>query len=209
MADVPLAKTPLPLAELAGADTATDGQVPTSDGAGAVAWETPAGGGGSLSHAYAGKTTDGASRTALTANRYYVKQVTLASDALISSVGVNLDGGGGQEINFVVGIWSDNAGAPHRLIALNGYSPGSNLVFLHATGIARWIHAAVGLWCPAGPYWIGFGPGADPGTMTLGYDASVGSDKHFTSAGSYMRDAAGLTITSVTDSYDIRASVLS
>lgn len=46
MADVPLAKSPLPLAELQGADTATDGQVPTADGAGGVAWETPAAGGG-------------------------------------------------------------------------------------------------------------------------------------------------------------------
>lgn len=51
MADIPLAKTPLPLAKLAGADTATDGQVPTADGAGGVAWETPAsdsGGGGGM-----------------------------------------------------------------------------------------------------------------------------------------------------------------
>lgn len=46
MADVPLAKSPLPLADLAGADVATDGQVPTSDGAGGVAWEDSAGGGG-------------------------------------------------------------------------------------------------------------------------------------------------------------------
>lgn len=44
MADVLLAKSPLPLAQLAGADAATDGQVPTSDGAGGVAWETQAGG---------------------------------------------------------------------------------------------------------------------------------------------------------------------
>lgn len=50
MTDVPLAKSPLPLADLAGADTATDGQVPTSDGAGGVAWETPAGGGGTIDH---------------------------------------------------------------------------------------------------------------------------------------------------------------
>lgn len=45
MADVPLAKSPLPLDELDGADAASDGQVPTSDGVGGVAWETPSGGG--------------------------------------------------------------------------------------------------------------------------------------------------------------------
>jgi hypothetical protein len=47
MADVPLVKSPVALTELDGADTAADGEVPTSDGAGGVAWETPAGGGSS------------------------------------------------------------------------------------------------------------------------------------------------------------------
>lgn len=44
MADIPLLKSPVALTELAGAGAALDGQVPTADGAGGVAWETPAGG---------------------------------------------------------------------------------------------------------------------------------------------------------------------
>mgnify|MGYP006207572337 CR=1 FL=1 len=46
MTDIPLAKFPVPLNALADADTATDGQVPTADGLGGVAWEAPTPGGG-------------------------------------------------------------------------------------------------------------------------------------------------------------------
>lgn len=45
MADVPLLKAPMALTDLAGADVAAEGQVPTADGLGGVAWEAPAAGG--------------------------------------------------------------------------------------------------------------------------------------------------------------------
>lgn len=59
MADIPLAKSPLPLAELAGADAAASGEVPTSDGAGGVTWDTPSGGGGAgaLAHKFVRSAT--------------------------------------------------------------------------------------------------------------------------------------------------------
>lgn len=130
MADVPLVKSPVPLAELAGADTATDGQVPTSDGAGAVAWETPAGGasGVFLTSADTGLTWHESGGTSVAANSYHTI-LDLGAVDIVAGVLIGVATGFRLTIDSVV--------VANRTVGISGLDSRGDLVAVVAVPPAR------------------------------------------------------------------------
>jgi hypothetical protein len=165
------------------------------------------GGGGGVSHTYLGYNTIGGSTEAATAFRWYMKKITVASDGLLASVGAYLrNAANGNTPTVLFAVWEDNAGDPRYLFAAS-----SPLVILpdHANdasaGTARWFHQAMGLWVPAGDYWIGVQ--ASAATLVLTKDGS-GADRYYTTTYSGAEDAGYRTVTTTTDRYSLRASLV-
>ena len=173
---------------------------------------TGAGGGGGLTHAYVGKNAIGASNEAAVNLRQYMKKVTLAADCLIASVGAYLrQGSAGNVMTMAVGILDDDANSPDHTIAVN--VPSQPMTFLSdsngAQGDARWVHLAVGLWVPAGDYWLTIELTHGGADSTLVYYDTSGSDQIFTNGAFRITDAGWTTVSDSTKDYSIRASTLS
>ncbi len=110
-----------------------------------------------------------------------------------------------------MGIWDNNAGAPGKLIAYNG-NEATNGAYLHQVagtdGTARWVEIPIGKYLTAATYWIGFVSG-NPTSLNIHKDAS-GTDQYWTVTIADITDAVPGTwaLTTSTDKYSIRASVL-
>lgn len=168
-----------------------------------------AGGGGGITHAYAGYNTVGGSSEASVVNRQYMKSFTLAAAGVITSLGVyiktNTDGASG-----LVGlILADSGGAPADILAITGSQTQNFMVQESSsahTGPAQWVHLPVGLYVPSGTYWMGW--------MTMNtqidfyYDGS-GSDQYGTSTTTFVFDGRRYTLTNSTKKYSARVSVIS
>ena len=115
------------------------------------------------------------------------------------------------------GVYDDNSGNAKNLQGFGGIMPGTSGLYLEKTGGVdgdfRWLHIPIGIWLPAGTYYLGVQCGSlDSGSnssTTIGYDAS-GSDKIWTSTIDDLTDAG--TVFAISDSTkkcSIRGSVLS
>lgn len=160
-----------------------------------------------LTHTYVGYNTVGASATAMIAGTVYMKKITLASAGFLASIGVYIDHPSAADQQDI-GCWvlSDDAGTPDLQIAL-GASRGSTTFFMNST--ARWLDLAVGTYLAAGDYWLCVQRGVDSGTdLRIFYDGS-GSDKTQAIGDNWSADGDQYTLTSTTNKYSIRGSVLS
>jgi len=174
------------------------------------------GGGGSVAHSYVGYNTVGGTVEDAVANRHIAKQVTLAAECVVASVAAYVRVDTGPDTSgFGVGVWSDNAGAVGNLIAFNmprgaGSSGSPGAPFVIVASAPRWIDVPLGVYLPAGTYWVGiltFALGSGGNRLNIYYDAS-GTDRRFDSADSYIADGAVAAQTDTTRKYSIRASVL-
>jgi hypothetical protein len=198
-----------------GADILPTAETDTSlvlapDGAGGVEFraETGGGGGSPMSRSFVGYNTIGGTWTAVVADRHYMKKITLATDSLLSSIDVHLRSNANAITGLSPILTTDAAGVPDHLI-IPPYGRGNGMVFQETSSGAqpgRWVSFPIGVWLPAGDYWIGFlctGAGVD-----VANDGS-GSDVYWTSGGSYASGTyynSGKTTGSV--KYSIRGSLI-
>jgi hypothetical protein len=193
--------------------TPSDGDVLTYDsGSGDWVNEAPPGGGGGLTHSYLGYNTIGGSAEAVTVRRWYAKKITVATAGVITSIGAYVDQtSAGTTTHMGVGVFEDNAGTPRYLLAANAPVIGTGTLWLeHSSGTAgqpRWMSLPIGLYVPAGDYWIGVV--FDSASYSVFKDGS-GADRYWTHAtGIRFSDAGLVAITTTTDRYSIRASHIS
>ena len=170
-------------------------------------------GGGSLTQAYVGYNTIGASQENITGRRWYLKQITLANDCLLTDIEAYIDAANGvdQVDSFSVALFADNAGAPREILQYNE-SPAGSLLPDNVSGAggdqARWFGLAIGRWLVAGDYWIGVASvEAAVGSLRIYYD-SGGADPIFTAGGDWVTDAGFTTVTDSTREYSIRANTI-
>lgn len=183
----------------------TDGSLYQKDDAGT---ETglAGGGGGGITHTYLGYNTIGGSVEASTTARTYVKKVTVSTAGLLSAVSFYTKANAQATPNIRAGIWSDNSNAPGLLVC-----QGSVQIVMaegaSSTRSPRWLHIPMGFYAATGDYWIGIS--VSSAVQDLYKDGS-GTDRYWTTGG----DAFGLTdggqysITTTTDRYSIRASLV-
>lgn len=192
----------------------TAGQVlKVNSGATAPEWDDESGGSGGMTHTYVGYNTAGSSWETPTDLRNYLKSITLASAGFLASIGFHVRGTA-DAINgfFSPRVWADSAGSPTSLLA---FGMNEQTVVSDSTSSfpdpGYWVHAPIGIYLPAGTYWIG-GIKQGLGSMDIAYDGS-GSDKYFgnPSGTPYAIHAnhSSVTVSNTTNKYSIRASVLS
>lgn len=176
------------------------------DGAGGVEWAA-GGGGGGMTHSYIGYPTAGGSiETAGVNAKVYAKSVTLAADSYLASIGAYLQiASASHGAALGVAVYTDVAGAPGLVIAAGQGKMGQ--LALNAT-TPRWFHSPVGVWLPAGTYWIAVRLADSGGSVItqINYDGS-GADRTATGASEQWADWARLTPTTTSNRYSIRADV--
>lgn len=163
---------------------------------------------------YAGYNTVGGSTVQMTQFRWIAKKITLSADSLIVSIGAYLISNSDAKSSLMVGVFEDNSGTPRYVLGTGGgkdteLPDGDDLLMEPSAGnaVARWLHRPVGLWCPAGDYWIAvMEPSGSP--ATIAFDGS-GSDRRYTTTGEWIADWGFYTPTTMTDRYSIRAEVMS
>lgn len=164
---------------------------------------------------YAGYNTVGGSTVQMTQYRVLAKKITLSVDALIVSIGAYLIATSDATSSLMVAVYEDNGGTPRYILATGGgcdaeisSGSGSDLLMEPSAGnaVARWLHRPVGLWCPAGDYWIAV---QEPSTTraTITFDGS-GTDRRYTTTGSWFEDWGFHTPTTETNRYSIRAETM-
>jgi hypothetical protein len=177
------------------------------DSAGTETGPLGAGGGGGLTQAYVGKNAIGASNEVFVTRRHYMKSVTLANDCLITSVGAYTgQAGGGAIENMNSFVMADSAGTPTQLLSYNLSSLALNN-YLEGAGDYRWLELPIGLWVPAGTYWIGV-VSFRTSTVALRLSYDAGADKISTAAGDWIQDGNASTVTDSTKDYSIRANTI-
>jgi hypothetical protein len=157
------------------------------------------GGGGGTTQAYVGYNTVGGSVETLTTNRQYMKQIVLANDCLLTSIDVHIKGDATNVFWWTVAVCEDNAGEFGNVVS-DLPLPGTN-VFLNTT--FRWFSSPMGVWLPAGTYWIGF---LSTAAVQIHYDTG-GSDRYH-DHGQYIADGDRAAQTNSTRKYSIRANTI-
>lgn len=160
-----------------------------------------------LSHSYIGYNTIGASQEAVTNGRVYLKKVTIAADGVLTSIGAYYDmpSTAGTHQTGVV-VHADVAGAVGEPIAHSPCIDVSGTGLVTATSNAQWRHMPMGLFLPAGDYWIGIMFRGDGVAPDLYYDA--GADRIYTSGDVYFASPTVHADSDSTRQYSIRGSFL-
>lgn len=173
-------------------------------------------GGGGLTQAYEGHNSIGATTETATVSRTYVKKITLAEGRLLASVDIYLKQLTAAQAFAVAGVlYDDVSGEPVHLMAVSG-DPNQAINPYRVSGVAgdaRWLSMPMGVWLPAGDYWIGFRI-LTQAQATVYYDAAGGSDAYWDAGGnSFYTDApdtSGTVYTrnDTTRRYSIRANTV-
>lgn len=161
--------------------------------------------GGGATHSYVGYNTVGTTDETVTANRVYMKKITLATAGILIGMEAHVkttDDGVQTRLRFA--LFEDNAGTPRYLLDVVECAP----VFLKpSNGVQafRWYGGHISRYLAAGDYWIA---ATSPGGITVIKKDSSGSDRYYTAGGDWLTDAGYSAITTTTDRYSIRASIL-
>lgn len=178
----------------------------TASGAGATTTVTIPGGSGGITQAYVGYNTIGGTfETTVSNSTWYLKQVVLANDCLLTSIEAYVAAAAGTAAGPAPGVFTDSAGSPLKYIG--GSPQGQGSLNLSANG-ARWVGGPVGLWIVAGTYWIGVRT-TDLGvsaTVALQIAYDVGTDVTKVQQQDYANDITGGTVTA--RKYSIRANTI-
>lgn len=159
-------------------------------------------------HSYIGYNTVGASHGGVTQYAVLCKKVVLAAAGLVASIGAYFEETGDHVNSLSVALFTDNANKPNILLGHSVNPPTS--VFPGQQGSLTvhpgWRHVPLGLWVPAGTYWLGI-QDTGPNPMELFYDTG-GSDQTWTAGGAWFTDAPASPSDS-TFKYSIRADLIS
>lgn len=162
---------------------------------------------GAISQSYIGYNTIGGSFETPGAGTitWYLKSVTLAQAALLTSIDLYVKGDGAHVGLKGVAVLDDNSGAPGKVIAVNAAETSSAIVdveaFINTT--ARWVAKPLGVWLPAGTYWLGVCHGA---SNSLAFDGSGGDFKG--SSSTWATDASLTSYTNSSNKYSIRGNII-
>lgn len=202
------------LGGIADIDTATTAETDTGqrlapDGAGGVQW-TPAASGG-LAQSYGGYNTVGGSWQTVTANRYYLKQFTLATAATLVSIDFYVRPSTDNYLGIAAALLTDATALP--AVLLGGIIDAAGARYFSNSGsmpgAGRWHSAPIGATLAAGTYWGG--PMFQQNYVDIAYDGS-GSDQHSDFSGGYKLTGTYSGATTLADStrrYSIRFNLLS
>lgn len=162
-----------------------------------------------FTHTYLGYNTVGGSSVAMAQYRTYMKQITVSTAGLLTDIAIHVGHSAATNLqNLMAYVLSDNAGAPHLQISLGARTGSVSDGTFFMTTTARWLSIPIGLYLPAGDYWLCVQRMDDPGTdLMLYYDGS-GADKYQDIAGGWSADGSQYTITNTTNKYSIRASLI-
>lgn len=163
-------------------------------------------GGGGITHTYVGYNTAGGSNTSMVGGTAYMKKITLASAGWLGAIGVYIDHSATTNVQSLAAwVLSDNAGTPDLVIAI-GANWNSQSFYINTT--ARWVDIAIGKLLTAGDYWLVVQRPVDSGTdLRIYYDGS-GSDKTQAIGGGWNTDGNLYSISSTSNQYSIRGSIL-
>lgn len=185
--------------------------VDDTDPANPVVSATGGGGGAGVTQSYVGYNTAGASSFAFTANRVYMKKVTLAGNGLMTDIEGYIANTGDSVDSIMVALYTDGGGSglPDKLIAYNA-NPGTSVIPRPAAGTngaARWLGVPISRYLTAGDYWIAMMfTGAV--ALTLAYDTTA-TDYYYTSGGAWFADYGRYALSNDTNKrYSMRANVL-
>ena len=177
-------------------------------------WVDNAGGGGALAQSYIGYDAIGGSTDVSSANtiKQFAKRVVLSSPGFLAGIDVYIKGNASNVSAIGAGVFTDNSGVPGNVIAgigLTERSPFSgtsdwNLTY-NLSVTPRWVTIPVGIWLPAGTYWIVVQSGGIAAGAITHYYNSGGSDYTKTAGGTFWGDTGG---TNSGREYSIRATIL-
>jgi hypothetical protein len=162
-----------------------------------------------ITQSYIGYNTTGGTTDAIGAGSWkqVYKKVTLAAAAQLLSIEAYIKGNASNVQALGVVVLDDNAAVPGKVIGIAGgqaISAGGQIANLAMSTVARWVAVPIGIYLPAGTYWIGIMSGNG---ITLHYDGS-GADYTQTTAVTW--NQAELTApASSTRTYSIRGNILS
>ncbi len=174
-------------------------------------------GGGGLTQAYIGYNTVGGSYEGMTDNKVYTKKVTISTACLLTDICAYVQNDSGAPDDMVTNlsgvVYADNAGTPSTIIAYLKNAATSLLMDSTSggggDGVSRWLSVAMGIWLPAADYWIGVSCMPNNSVSTrIAYDGS-GSDRTYTSGGSFFADWGFYTPTTTSNKYSIRGNTIS
>ena len=164
--------------------------------------------GGGFNHTYLGYNTAGGSSEAMVATRVYMKKITVSEAGVLLAIGVYITHASPASNVQSIACWvmSDDAGTPDLQIAL-GPRWAAQTFFLKNE--ARWLDLPVGIYLPAGDYWLCVQRPNDPGSdLHIYYDGS-GTDKYQdTESTGWSSDGSSYTVTDTTNRYSIRGSLI-
>ncbi len=164
------------------------------------------GGGGGLTQAYVGYNTVGASAENVALQVQYMTKITLAAAGLLTNVEIHCKSDGANVPYIHYAVCDDNAGTIGNLIAINVSQ--DNAAYMNTT--YRWLGAAMGVWLPAGDYWIGFmAEGAASINFEVHYDTGGSDRKIASSGGNWLMDGSMASQTNTTRKYSIRGNFVS
>lgn len=197
----------------------TDGLMYSKDDAGTETLMS-SGAGGGITQAYVGYNTVGGSWETMTTKRVLATKVTIGTACLITSIGAylrnNSSGADDQVESMNTALYTDNAGTPQYLIHYNtnltAATDGPTMLLDSASGAtgdgtARWVENSCGVWVAAADYWIAVAPLDTATILQIAYDGS-GSDRYYTSGGSWFTDWGFYTPTTTANKYSIRANTI-
>lgn len=167
---------------------------------------------GGLTHAYVGRNAIGGSWLTMIGARHYMRKVTLASAGLLSSISAYYRHSGLDVDGIRSSLYSDNAGSPDLLIGFTSLGEHPDYGDYQIGTTARWIHMPIGAWLAAGDYWISVHHWKSENNIAqIAYDATGGGGRHFqgsTNNNGYSADPGASSVTTTSEDYSIRASVL-
>lgn len=171
---------------------------------------------GPVAAASVGHDQVGASSEAFLQATTYVQKITVVTPGVLDSIAAYVQQGSDNVFGMTAGVWSDVAGAPGDLLAFQNIAGASTFHydFTLEEGAAgpwnaRWLAGSVGIYLPAGDYWIGVMRDSNVGTFSIFFDAG-GSDRRWTwgAAELAFNDAGRYAITNTGKTYSIRGTML-
>jgi hypothetical protein len=184
----------------------------TDNGDGSATY-TPAGGGG-LTHTYVGYNTIGASTLNMGIGTVYLKKITLAAAGFLASISAYVKETGDNILSVAAAVYDDTGGGAPSVqhvigASTTGIPSGGNQVWSTGSVFAqRWFHMPIGVYLPAGDYWLAVQAVAiNAGNIQIAYDTG-GSDYSYVPGGVWFADGTRYTPTADSRHYSIRGDLL-
>jgi hypothetical protein len=184
----------------------------TDNGDGSATY-TPAGGGG-LTHTYVGYNTIGASTLNMVIGTVYLKKITLAAAGFLASISAYVKETGDNILSIAAAVFDDTGGGAPSVqhvigASTTGIPSAGNQVWSTGSVFAqRWFHMPIGVYLPAGDYWLAVQAVAvNAGNIQIAYDTG-GSDYSYVPGGVWFADGTRYTPSADSRHYSIRGDLL-